>query len=142
MEIRIDRDPNQTCTPGKMYINGFFYAYTLEDVVRDKNNDGDLQDPGETKVYGKTAIPCGKYEVVLTLSNRFKKTMPLLLDVPGFTGIRIHGGNTDEDTLGCPLIGAVKEGNVISRCKEKVDGLIAAMKKAKELHEKTYITIR
>ena len=56
------------------------------------------------KIKGKTAIPAGKYEVVVTMSNRFKRLMPLLLDVEGFDGIRIHGGNSHDDTDGCLLI--------------------------------------
>lgn len=92
-------------TIGELSINGVFQCYTLEDVVRDKNNDGDLADVGEEKVYGKTAIPRGTYNVVITMSNRFKKELPLLQNVPGFAGIRIHSGNKAEDTEGCLLLG-------------------------------------
>lgn len=140
MELEIKREPNAKCTPGKFYINGVFHAYSLEDIVRDKNGDGDLNDPGEQKIAGKTAIPAGRYQVVLTLSNRFKRVMPLIVDVPGFEGIRIHGGNTAEDTHGCPLIGAIRNGDIISKCTDKVANLIELMRVALK-KEKVYITI-
>lgn len=79
---------------GDLFIDSVFFCHTLED---EKRKDG-------LKVYGETAIPAGIYNVKLTMSNRFKRLMPLLLDVEGFKGIRIHGGNTSKDTHGCPLV--------------------------------------
>ena len=91
-------------TIGKLYINDQYFCDTLEDTVRDINHNGKF-DNGEVKVYGKTAIPFGKYSVVYTYSPKFKRKLPLLLNVPQFEGIRIHPGNTAEDSLGCILVG-------------------------------------
>jgi len=93
MKITVDRlEQNDTTTIGKMYIDDEYFGYTLEDVTRDE------------KVYGETAIDAGTYKVVLTMSSRFKRMMPLLLGVSKFTGIRIHGGNTHRNTEGCILV--------------------------------------
>lgn len=86
-------------TIGKLYINDLYFCDTLEDVVRDIAADG------SGKVYGATAIPAGQYEVKLTYSPRFKRVLPLLCNVPFFTGVRIHAGNTANDTEGCILVG-------------------------------------
>ena len=80
---------------GKLYVNDVFECYTVEDRPRDK------------KVYGMTGIPTGVYEVVVTMSNRFKKRLPLLIGVPGFEGIRIHSGNSSKDSEGCIIVGSV-----------------------------------
>lgn len=97
-----------TYTIGKLFRDGIFECDTLEDKNRDLNKDGDLTDTGEVKVYGKTCIPFGIYKVILNYSNRFKRIMPLLLDVPNFEGIRIHSGNTEANTSGCILVGQNK----------------------------------
>lgn len=81
------------------------FCYTLEDAVRDYNKDGDLLDYKEEKVYGETAIPFGSYEGQITYSPAFEQRLPLIKNVPHFTGIRIHAGNTKADTKGCPLVG-------------------------------------
>ena len=92
-------------TIGKLFVNDEYICDTLEDVVRSEN----------AKVYGETAIPYGVYEIVLTMSPRFKKVLPLLLDVPHFEGVRIHTGNTEKDTEGCILVGYNKvKGKVIN----------------------------
>ena len=81
-------------TLGKLYIDGVYFCETLEDEMRTG-----------PKVKGATAIPCGTYAVRLTMSPRFDRVMPLVANVPGFTGIRIHAGNDADDTEGCLLVG-------------------------------------
>ncbi len=94
------------CTLGELSVDGEKLCYTLEDAYRE------TEEPvAKWKIYGKTAIPKGTYIVQITFSNRFKKDLPLLLDVPGFSGIRIHAGNTDKDTEGCILVGGKPTGD-------------------------------
>ena len=88
-------------TIGDLLIDGKFYCYTLEDMYREK------------KIKGVTAIPYGRYEVVINFSNRFKKPMPLLLNVKGFDGIRIHSLNTSDQTEGCIGVGFTKSKDFI-----------------------------
>lgn len=85
-------------TIGRLNVDGGFCCWTLEDT------DRHLEDGGK-KIYGKTAIPTGVYQILITYSPKFKRDLPLLLNVPGFSGIRIHAGNKPEDTEGCILTG-------------------------------------
>ena len=87
-------------TVGKLTHKGEFVAYTCEDRYRG--------DDMSEKVPGETCIPCGDYEVIVTYSPRFQVDMPLLLNVPGFTGVRIHSGNKPADTSGCILVGTTR----------------------------------
>jgi len=95
MKIKIKRyEFKDTYTVGRMYINDVYFCYTLEDKVREG-----------VKVDGQTAIPNGTYSVIIDVSTRFGKQLPHILDVPNFTGVRIHSGNTSKDTEGCILLG-------------------------------------
>lgn len=125
-----------TATLGELFIDGKHFAYTLEDKLRDLGPDG------SGKVQNRTAIAAGKYEVVLTYSNRFKKYLPLLLEVPFFAGIRIHGGNTHENTEGCILIGANQDvrGERIWNCSGRMNELMSRLR-LREKKEKVHIII-
>jgi hypothetical protein len=95
MLMTLLREPSDAgATIGRLSIDGRHECYTCEDVVRNG-----------PKVHGQTAIPAGRYRIVVTHSPRFGRRLPLLLDVPGFEGIRIHAGNTANDTEGCILPG-------------------------------------
>ena len=105
---RIAQTPEYTI--GRLEIDGQFFCNTLEDPVRDE------------KIAGKTAIPEGTYEVIVNRSPRFKRDLPLLLDVPNFEGIRIHRGNTAKDTSGCILVGLNKvKGKVLDSTKYELE---------------------
>lgn len=108
-------------TIGKLYIDGEYFSDTLEDAVRDE------------KVYGETAIPIGTYKVTITLSSRFRRWLPLLHDVPNFEGVRIHRGNTPEDTHGCILVGQNKiKGQVVNSAHTEIE-LMKRLKGEKDI---------
>lgn len=109
-------------TIGELYVDGTFECFTCEDTVRAD---------GETKVYGKTAIPFGSYGIVITFSNRFQRQLPLLVNVPGFEGIRIHPGNTAADTDGCILPGECKTDTGVGRSVAAFGSLFGKLTKAK-----------
>jgi hypothetical protein len=137
--IRHTRKP--TYTISKLYINGVYECDVLEDTDRDLNHDGDINDNGEGKVFGQTAIPAGTYQIDLTYSNRFKKILPLLESVPGFDGIRIHPGNTAVDTHGCLLVGKNTEIGKVTQSKVTFEKLMTKLVDAHEMKETIFITI-
>lgn len=103
MELKLRRDTKgPDYQYGKILVDDQPFVDTLEDVVRIQ--DGDCSQ----KIAAKTAIPTGRYKVDITLSNRFKKIMPILISVPCFEGVRIHSGNKPEDTEGCILVGTFR----------------------------------
>lgn len=103
--IRFDFSGKES-TIGELWFNDTLFGYTLEDIDRGLVSDMDLAVISKIKVNEKTAIPSGAYKVILNMSNKFGKIMPLLLDVPGFKGVRIHSGNFAKDTEGCILVGS------------------------------------
>lgn len=97
-------------TIGKLYIDDKYFCDTLEDAVRD------------VKIKHKTAIPKGIYKVTLTPSPKYKRILPRLHNVPEFTGVLIHRGNTIDDTSGCILVGEnKKKGMVLNSTKCEVE---------------------
>ena len=136
---RIAKKDNYTI--GKLYIDGKYFCDTLEDKDRGLTKDMSLSEMQKTKVYGKTAIPTGKYQVVITYSNRFKKYMPLLLNTPGFAGVRLHAGNSEKDTEGCVLLGVNKVVGKVIQSRIYTNKLYSILNKACK-REKVYITIQ
>ena len=139
-------------TIGKLYIDGVYQCDTLEDVDRNLNKEMSLEDIKKIKVFGKTAIPYGKYKVTLKQqSARFSKSkkyeqckgyLPRLTDVPAFSGILIHIGNTAEDSNGCILVGQnLIKGKVINStiC---FWALYQKLKTADDRGEKIWIVIK
>ena len=135
MLIEIIRDEElPTRTFGKMFIDGRYFGETLEDTDREIEKGG-------VKVYGESAIPRGRYPVTVSVSRRFGREMPEVMNVPEFSGIRIHGGNTESDTLGCPLLGQVRTSTGVANCKGINDRLLMYIKAALQRGEDVWLTV-
>jgi hypothetical protein len=106
---------------GELSIDGIFECFTLEDLER------------PVKIKGETAIPKGTYKVIINESNRFKRLLPLLLNVPGFEGVRIHSGNTNHNTEGCILVGQSRNKDFIGQSRKAFEKLFKKMQKAKDI---------
>lgn len=109
-------------------VDSDFHCFTLEDTAR------------RVKINKKTAIPAGTYEVVVTWSKRFKRLLPLLLDVPFFTGVRIHPGNDYEDTDGCILVGEIKLVDQIGNSQKAFNSLFTLIQSACS-REKVWVSV-
>jgi hypothetical protein len=122
MQITVKRlHKTDTSTIGELLIDGLFQCYTLEDTER------------PVKIKGETAIPKGTYKVIINESNRFKRLLPLLIDVPNFEGVRIHSGNSNHDTEGCILVGQSRNKNYIGQSRKAFDKLFKKMQAAKNI---------
>ena len=143
MEIMIVREwKKKDYTISKVYVNGEdFHCNCLEDTDRGLYQGMSTKDILAVKVKGKTAIPKGTYNVIYTYSPRFGKKLPLLENVTGFEGIRIHSGNSAKDTEGCLLFGKNDKVGWISNSKFWTNSMIDEMKKAWEIGEKVRIKI-
>lgn len=131
MEMTLNRKTfTDESTIGELEVDGKFECYTLEDKVRPH------------KIAKVTAIPAGRYQVDVTHSNRFKCLMPILLDVPGFQGIRIHSGNTAANTEGCILVGQKAGVNRIDGSRLAYAPLFEKIQQAKKRNEKIWIDIK
>ena len=122
MKIEVKRlYKTENSTIGELTVDGKFECYTLEDKERD------------VKIKGETAISKGTYKVIINQSNRFKKLLPLLLNVPNFKGVRIHPGNSNHDTEGCILVGQSISKDYISKSRKAFEKLFKKMQLAKEI---------
>lgn len=128
---RIAKRP--TYTIGRLYIDGQYFCDTCEDCDRGLRDDMPLDYIKHAKVYGITAIPTGTYKVSITYSQKFKKNLPLIHNVKGFEGIRIHSGNTADDSLGCVLVGENKAVGKVLNSRATMDRLMPILLKAKDI---------
>jgi hypothetical protein len=138
MELKVVRfEFTDKSTISRLFVDGQFECVTLEDVCREKT-------PGtwipKLKVFGETAIPYGRYTVVMSYSNRFKMVTPELLNVPDYTAVRIHAGNFPADTEGCLLVGQIWDTNQVLASRAALGSLLRKMESAYKT-EKIFIEV-
>lgn len=120
-------------TIGKMYIDGVFFCNTLEDTDRGLMQGMSVGEIARIKVAGRTAIPVGDYKIILQWSPRFRKVLPTILNVKGYSGVRMHAGNTSKNTDGCPLFGDADEDNIrdwVSNSRKRFNEFLQKLKAA------------
>jgi hypothetical protein len=127
MLLEVRREPSaHGCTLGSLYVDGQFECFTLEDLIREIPG----QPVEKWKIPGETAIPSGTYNLTVNLSSRFQRLLPQLLDVPGFSGVRLHSGNVAADTEGCILVGRRREAAAVLDSHLAFDALFPKIKAA------------
>ena len=119
----------------KTYEEEEYFCDTLEPTWRDYAH-------GAHKIKGRSAIPEGRYAVVISFSPKFEQWLPILLGVPKFEGIRIHEGNCSEDTEGCILVGKNREVGKVLDSRIWVHRLKQKIVEAKDKGEAVWITIK
>jgi len=142
MELELTRSvKTNKSTIGELTVNGVFECFILEDKERGLRKDMPISELIVMKIKTRTAIPTGRYEIVVSFSDKFQKMLPLLLDVPAFAGIRIHPGNTDANTEGCLLPGKTKSPDMIGSSRVAFTALFDKIKAALQ-REKIFITVK
>ncbi len=132
MELTLKRIAKRAnYTIGNLYIDSVYICDTLEPTERE----------GGLKIKGKTAIPKGRYKVIISYSNRFKKSLPLLLNVPNFEGVRIHSGNDYHDTEGCILCGVNKQVGKVLESRKWSEYVIGRIRIALNEGEEVWIKV-
>ena len=138
MELKVKRFYKKSeYTIGKLYIDGVYFCDTVEDTDRGLSQSMSEEKILAIKVYGKTAIPTGRYRVTLTYSNKFKRVLPLINAVKGFLGIRMHNGVNADSSLGCIIVGENKIKGGVINSRATMERLMAKLKGQTEI----YITI-
>lgn len=134
------REFKDTYTMSDFLVNGTKLCDVLEDT--DRGLDSALSNQANIKIPSETAIPYGRYKVQLYQSPRFKRLLPLLINVPYFEGILIHRGNTHKDTAGCLLPGTDnKNGTVINSAVREVE-IVKLCEEATTKGQEIWITIK
>ena len=135
MNLSLIRDTfTEHSTTGKLFIENEFVCFVLEDQDR-------KLEAGGKKVYGRTAIPRGRYKIELDWSPKYGRDMPHLIDVPQFEGIRIHTGNRSTDTEGCLIPGQERTDNYVRNSKLAFDALLQKLNLAWANNEEVWLTI-
>lgn len=136
MKLFLQREEfTKDSTIGKLYIDNEFFCYVLEDCDRGLDQSMSALEIKARKIFGVTAIPTGTYKVITSMSARMKRLLPEVINVKGFTGIRIHRGNYASDSLGCLIVGMRKAYNSV------FDSTIAETALMRKLHGVKDITL-
>lgn len=125
--------PRPDYTIGKLYVDGVYFCDTIEDTDRGLYQTMSLAEIQAKKKQDITAIPYGKYKVVLSMSPRFRKILPEILNVPGFVGVRIHSGNTQYDSSGCLILGKNTVKGKVTNSRYYVAEFIKRLEKAGDI---------
>lgn len=134
MKIKLVRIAfKDTYTIGKLYVDGVYFCDTIEDKDRGLDDSMTVREILNKKVKGETAIPTGHYNIEITYSPKYKRMMPLLLGVKGYSGIRIHSGNTAKDTEGCLLVGKNTKVGMVLESRNTYQRLFAMMQGQKNI---------
>lgn len=142
MELNVRRIARKDgYTIGRLFINNEYFCDTLEDTDRGLKDTMQVNEILAKKVKAQTAIPTGKYDVILTFSPRFKRVLPLLLSVKGYEGVRVHAGNTNKDTEGCLLVGENKVKGQVLNSRATLEKLMSILLECEKRKEKVTILI-
>lgn len=132
MDLTVERKyRKETYTIGRLYVDGKYFCDTLEDKDRNLYASMGAAYISQRKQKGVTAIPYGTYDVSLTMSPRFGRVLPLIEDVPSFSGVRIHSGNTAQDTSGCLIVGQNRKKGMVLDSRATFNRLFALLEQAK-----------
>ncbi len=141
MEIKLLRFQfTDKSTISTLTVDGRMIGFVLEDRDRGLRQDMPLSTINARKVHSVTAIPSGRYEVAMTWSNRFNRVLPLVVNVPGYEGIRLHPGNHDTDSDGCLLPGLTAGPDVVNDSR-KAFGVVEGLIRTAVRKEKVWLTI-
>lgn len=142
MELKVKRIARKDgYTIGRLFINNEYFCDTLEDTDRGLKDTMQVNEILAKKVKAQTAIPTGKYDVILTFSPRFKRVLPLLLNVPGYQYIRVHNGNRPDSTEGCLLVGENKAKGQVLNSRATLEKLMSILLECEKRKEKVTILI-
>ena len=134
MKIKLVRIAlKDTYTIGKLYVDGVYVCDVIEDKDRYLDDSMTVSEILKRKIKGQTAIPTGHYNIEITYSPKYKRMMPLLLGVKGYSGIRIHSGNTAKDTEGCLLVGKNTKVGMVTDSRNTYQRLFAMMQSQKNI---------
>lgn len=149
MDIILERkDFTDKSAISDVSIDGVHECFVIEDKDRGLDATMKIDEINKLKIFGVTAIPYGRYKIVITRSNRFSKAaghdvyLPELLKVPGYEGVRIHTGNKPEDSEGCLLPGTTKGLNQVLNSKTAFIKLNEKINTAIKAGQEVWITIK